>query len=132
MTDSDTEEGWYSHEAATFGDRVAAGRETLGLSQSELARKLGVKLRTVQAWEDDRTEPRANKLQMLAGVLNVSLIWLLRGEGEGVAAPGDSGIDGDVAALLTEIRQIRGAFLQSADRLGALEKRLRGALKGKS
>ena len=130
MTDTDTEEGWYSDEAATFGDRVVAGRETLGLCQSELARKLGVKLRTIQAWEDDRTEPRANKLQMLAGVLNVSLIWLLRGEGEGIAAPGDSGIDGDVAALLMEIRQVRGVFLQSADRLGALEKRLRSALKG--
>ena len=129
MTDSKLENGWYSDAAATFGDRVAAGRETLGLSQSELAKKLGVKLRTIEAWEDDRTEPRANKLQMLAGVLNVSLMWLLKGEGEGIAAPGDSEIEGDVAALLMEIRQVRGAILQSADRLGTLEKRLRNALK---
>lgn len=129
MTESKLENGWYSDAAATFGDRVAAGRETLGLSQSELAKKLGVKLRTIEAWEDDRTEPRANKLQMLAGVLNVSLIWLLKGEGEGIAAPGDSEIDSDVAALLMEIRQVRGTILQSADRLGTLEKRLRNALK---
>ncbi len=130
MSDALREEGWYSESAATFGDRVAAGREALGLSQPELARKLGVKLRTIQAWEDDRSEPRANRLQMLSGVLNVSLLWLLKGEGEGVAAPGDSGLDGDIAALLMEIRQVRGTILQSANRLGALEKRLRSALKG--
>ena len=128
----DTEDDWYSDATATFGDRVAAGREALGLSQPELAKKLGVKLRTVQAWEEDRTEPRANKLQMLAGVLNVSLMWLIKGEGEGIAAPGDSEIDGDIAGLLMEIRQIRGAIVQSADRLGVLEKRLRNALKGQS
>jgi len=130
MTDTVPESGWYSNAAATFGDRVAAGREALGLSQSGLARKLGVKLRTIQAWEDDKSEPRANKLQMLSGVLNVSLLWLLNGEGEGVPAPGDSGIDAEIAGLLMEVRQVKGAIVQSADRLGALEKRLRNALKG--
>ena len=29
-------DGWYSNDAATFGDRVAAGRESLGLSQQDL------------------------------------------------------------------------------------------------
>ncbi len=129
MTHVDPEHGWYSEATATFGDRVLAGREALGLTQSELAKKLGVKLRTLQGWEEDRTEPRANKLQMLAGVLNVSLMWLISGEGEGVAAPGDSGIEGDISGLLTEIRQIRGTIVQSADSLGILEKRLRNALK---
>ncbi len=132
MTDAVPDKDWYSDATATFGDRVAAGREALGLSQSELARKLGVKLRTIQAWEDDRFEPRANKLQMLSGVLNVSLLWLLKGEGEGVSAPGDQEVDSDITALLMEIRQVRGTIMQSADRLGTLEKRLRNALKGQS
>ncbi|MDJ0824702.1 MAG: helix-turn-helix domain-containing protein [Rhodobacter sp.] len=125
-----THAGWYSNEAATFGDRVAAGREALGISQSDLAKKLGVKLKTVQAWEDDLSEPRANKLQMLSGVLNVSLVWLLNGEGAGVAEPGEEGaLNGDVSELLTEIRQLKGTIAQAADRLGGLEKRLRRALK---
>ena len=130
VTDTVSEQGWYSDATATFGDRVAAGREAVGLSQSELARKLGVRLHTVQAWEDDRSEPRANRLQMLSGVLNVSLLWLLKGDGDGVAAPGDTEVDGDIAALLMEIRQVRAAIMQSTDKLGALEKRLRNALKG--
>ncbi len=128
--ETDPLDGWYSNDAATFGDRVAAGREVLGITQADLARKLGVKLKTVQGWEDDISEPRANKLQMLAGVLNVSLMWLLNGEGEGIPAPGDhSEISPDINALLTEIRQIKGSITQAADKLGGLEKRLRRALK---
>lgn len=126
----DPHDGWYSNEAATFGDRVSAGREALGLSQEDLARKLGVKLKTVLGWENDLSEPRANKLQMLSGVLNVSLMWLLNGEGEGVSAPHDeTQISGDVGDLLTEIRQLKATISQSAEKLGSLEKRLRKALK---
>ena len=122
--------GWYSNEAATFGDRVAGAREALGIGQAELARKLGVKLRTVQGWEDDLSEPRANKLQMLSGVLNVSLMWLLNGEGDGLSEPDDTGVlAADISSLLTEIRQIKGTISQAADKLGGLEKRLRKALK---
>ena len=125
-----THSGWYSNEAATFGDRVAAGREALGLSQADLAKKLGVKLRTVQGWEEDLSEPRANKLQMLSGVLNVSLMWLLNGEGEGLSEPASEvELTGDITALLTEIRQLKGTISQAGDRLGGLEKRLRKALK---
>jgi len=122
--------GWYSNDSATFGDRVAAARDVLGIGQADLARKLGVKLKTVQGWEDDISEPRANKLQMLSGVLNVSLMWLLNGEGEGISEPGADGeIDGDISDLLTELRQLKGVISRSADKLAGLEKRLRKALK---
>lgn len=135
MDDFDGEDtnNWYSNEAATFGDRVAAGREALGLGQADLAKKLGVKLRTVQGWEDDLSEPRANKLQMLSGVLNVSLMWLLNGEGEGLSEPSEEPeLSVDISALLTEMRQLKGVIAQSADRLAGLEKRLRKALKDQS
>ena len=132
-TTGGTDGGWYSNEAATFGDRVAAGREALGLKQPDLARKLGVKLKTVQGWEDDISEPRSNKLQMLSGVLNVSLMWLLNGEGEGLSEPEAVGaIDGDITDMLTEIRQLRSGIAQTADKLGGLEKRLRKALKAQA
>ena len=122
---SDTETSWFAEEAATFGDRVAGAREAVGLSQEDLARRLGVKLKTVQGWENDLSEPRANKLQMLAGVLNVSIMWLLTGEGQGLDAPDDSAIDQDVTALLAEIRQIKVHLGRTAEQLGRLEKRLR-------
>ena len=64
---------WYGPDAATFGDRIAAAREAAGMGQEKLARRLGVKLKTLHGWENDLAEPRANKLQMLAGLLNVLL-----------------------------------------------------------
>jgi len=122
--------GWYSDDAATLGDRLAGAREALGLSQSDLSKRLGVKLKTVAAWEDDLSEPRANKLQMLSGVLNVSVMWLLNGRGDGLLGPaGGVGLPADVTDLLTEVRQLRTSLGQTADRLGLLEKRLRATLK---
>ena len=122
---------WYSDDAATFGDRMAAAREVTGLTQQDLAARLGVKDKTIKAWENDTAEPRANKLQMLAGVLNVSMRWLLTGEGEGVAAPEDRvELSADISALLAEMRELRGQAVTLAERIGRLEKRLRAGLKG--
>ena len=118
---------WYSEERATFGDRVAGAREGAGLSQDELARRLGIKSRTLQGWEEDLSEPRANKLQMLAGITGVSLRWLMTGQGEGPQPPA-SEMQEDVAALLTEMRQLRGEFARGAERLGRLEKQLRARM----
>ncbi|MFZ1338625.1 MAG: helix-turn-helix domain-containing protein, partial [Paracoccaceae bacterium] len=44
---------WYAADVATFGDRLAGAREAAGLAQEDLAQRLGVRLTTVQAWEED-------------------------------------------------------------------------------
>lgn len=125
----DNTEDWYSEDQATFGDRVVGAREAMGWSQKELARRLGVKLKTVAGWENDLSEPRANKLQMLAGILNISLMWLLTGDGEGVTTPEDqASLPADVKSLLAEMRQVRGRMKENIDQLGRLEKRLRSTI----
>lgn len=78
---------YYSEESATFGDRLAAARQAAGLAPEELATRLGVGAEVVEQWEDDRAEPRANRVMMLAGMLNVSVSWLLSGSGDGVTPP---------------------------------------------
>lgn len=78
---------YYSNDHATLGDRIAAARQGAGLTQSGLAARLGVGAKVVSAWENDRTEPRANRLAMLAGMLGVSVAWLLTGQGDGVDPP---------------------------------------------
>lgn len=124
-----TEEDWYSEDRATFGDRVTGAREAMGWTQKELAKRLGVKLKTVAGWENDLSEPRANKLQMLAGILNISLVWLLTGDGEGMNEPQDNTqLPADVKELLTELRRIRGKMKENIDQLGRLEKRLRNTI----
>jgi transcriptional regulator with XRE-family HTH domain len=64
---------------ATVGARIADARETKGLSQRGLAQRLGVTPATIERWESGVSDPRANRIAMLAGVLDVSLAWLLEG-----------------------------------------------------
>lgn len=131
MEETATNTDWYSEDAATFGDRLAAAREAESMSQSALSKRLGIKLKTLRGWEEDLSEPRANKLQMVSGVLNVSMRWLLTGEGDGVDEPSlDTGEAPEVRDLLLEIRDIKMQMNRSADQLGRLEKRLRKRLEG--
>lgn len=127
MSDSD-EINWYSNEAATFGDRVAAARDARQMTQKQLAKRLGVGLKTVEGWENDVSEPRANKLQTLSGVLNVSIPWLLTGEGLGVELANEDPSPPEIAEVLAEMRVLRTDLQRSAERLGVLEKRLKGVL----
>ncbi len=127
MTD---DQGWFSEETATFGDRLAGAREAAGLDQAALAAKLGVKAAVISGWENDLKEPRANRLQMVAGILGVSMTWLLTGQGDGPDAPDDINVlSNDVLDMLAEMRSLRSQIAQSGEKLGRLEKRLRTALK---
>ncbi|AKO95899.1 MAG: helix-turn-helix transcriptional regulator [Marinovum algicola] len=124
MQDDTTD--WYGPEAATFGDRLAAARDQAGMTQTDLAKRLGVKLSTLKKWEDDLLEPRANRLSIMAGVLNVSLVWLLTGEGEGVSDPDDTDLmTPDINDLLIELREMKATMKANAEKLGRLEKKLR-------
>ncbi|MDC1382396.1 helix-turn-helix domain-containing protein [Candidatus Puniceispirillum sp.] len=71
-----------NEEDTTLGGRISLAREASGLSISQVVKRLGVKSITYKAWEADRSEPRANKLVALAGILNVSPPYLLSGLGE--------------------------------------------------
>lgn len=123
---NDENSDWYGPDAATFGDRVAGAREAAGMTQAQLARRLGVKKATLVGWEDDLSEPRANKLSMLAGLLNVSIIWLLTGEGEGMPAPVEDAREmPDISGVLAELREIRAAMRTNAERAARVEKKLR-------
>jgi len=119
----DAVQNWYSNEAATFGDRVHAAREARELSVKALARHLGVATKTVEGWENDVSEPRANKLQMLSGVLDVSIPWLLTGEGPSFEDEPQG--EADMGDILLEMRSLRAEMVSAAERLAVLEKRVR-------
>lgn len=127
MTEMDKTD-WYSADAATFGDRLAGAREASMLTQDALARRLGVKLGTIQNWENDHSEPRANKLQMMSGMLNVSMRWLLTGEGEGIESP-IATQTGDLQSALADLARMRAQALALSRDMGHLEKRLRGLMR---
>lgn len=125
----DDAQDWYSADAATFGDRVAAAREAAGMTQKQLSKRLGVRLATLRAWEDDLSEPRANRLSMMAGLLNVSMMWLINGEGEGLSGPVEARpMTDETRDILTELRDLRADMLMRAEQVARLEKRLRATL----
>ena len=131
MAETSPESRWYAADVATFGDRLAGARETAGLSQEDLAKRLGVRLTTVQNWEDDVVEPRGNRLQMLAGMLNVSLAWLLTAEGDGLDAPDAAPVQlgAEAEAALVELQRLRAGAIALADELAQLERQMRIAMR---
>ena len=121
-----SENNYYANDNATFGDRIHAAREAVGLSQSALAVRLGVQLKTVKKWEEDITEPRANKLQMISGLLNISITWLLIGEGIGPQDPESTmPISADLNEILVELRHTKSELLRLTKHLDVVDKKLR-------
>ena len=119
---------YYNESLATFGDRLCAARELSGLTQAALASRLGVKTKSIIAWENDMSEPRANKLQMVSGFLNVSMVWLMSGLGNGIDPPREIVIEkkNNIADnFLQEIQSIRIEQQLLFQRMSKLEKQFR-------
>ena len=77
----------------TLGERIAYYRGALGLSQGELAEKLGVSRQAVSKWETDAGLPDLDRLITLSGLYNITLDELVKG-----AAPSPAPADGAQAA----------------------------------
>jgi len=65
---------------STLGSRIEQARDAKQLTERQLARRVSVKLETLANWERDRSEPRAEKLMKLAGILQVPMVWLMTGD----------------------------------------------------
>lgn len=77
----------------TLGERIAYYRGTLGLSQGELAEKLGVSRQAVSKWETDAGLPDLDRLIALSGLFDITLDELVKG-----SAPSPAPADGAQAA----------------------------------
>ncbi|WP_069300376.1 helix-turn-helix domain-containing protein [Neptunicoccus sediminis] len=114
--------------SASFGGRLQAAREAKGLTVQGLSEKLGVQPESIEAWESDEDSPRSNRLQMLAGLLNVSIVWLINGESNGTSHVEDA-FDRPVAIndALGEIAQLKETLAAAVEKLDQLETRLQEA-----
>ena len=115
------------HYLDTMGGRISAAREAAELTVAQAARRLGVKTSTLNNWENDRSEPRANRLTMLAGLLNVSPMWLITGRGEGVSEP-DMPLE--VAHVKTALEQVmaqQALLAEAVERLKTAVSRMDGS-----
>lgn len=105
-------------DADTLGGRISRARDAMNYTTPQLARRIGVKSETLAAWESDRSEPRANRLTMIAGVLGVSPVWLLNGIGE---PPVERGDDTCLPLIRAQLRKLKETQEQSAQIIASLE-----------
>lgn len=105
----------------TLAERIIKARKAIGLTTAELAQRLGVRTATLAAWEAGRSEPRTNRLIMLAGLLSVSPTWLLCGRG---TAPSETAGEHDVSALKTTITELRSMLTTVGEHVHRLEQRV--------
>ena len=127
MSATDTDPiDYFATTAPTFGGRLQAARNAKGLSVARLGDKLGVEAEKVDIWESDEDTPRANRVQMLAGLLNVSIIWLITGESNGTTYVAETHDRPTIINdTLGEIAQLKATLLDAHDKLESLEQRLR-------
>jgi transcriptional regulator with XRE-family HTH domain len=70
-----------------IGHRIRGSRESKGISQGELARRLGVSQPSVSDWENGKSEPSVDNLRALAVELDVWFEWLATGRGSQAYVP---------------------------------------------
>jgi len=66
----------------TLGQKIAARRKLLGMSQENLAESLGISRQAISKWEADACVPEIDKLIALSKLYSVSIGWLLGIEDE--------------------------------------------------
>ncbi len=62
---------------SAFGERLASAREQLGLSQMQLAERLGVSQKVITYWERNEVALRSEQLTSVAEALGISVEELL-------------------------------------------------------
>jgi transcriptional regulator with XRE-family HTH domain len=65
--------------SSTFGSTIQCLRKQCGLTQAQLARRLGVSRRTIGFWERDWTRPHPRRIGPLAEALGCSVSELVNG-----------------------------------------------------
>ena len=109
-----------------FSERLKALRKEHGLSQEELASKLEVSPGSVGNWEIGPFQPHPKTLKKIAGLFDVEVSYLLRGQREAPESalrekPQEySAVD--LAAILREVEWMR-------DRLDHIAQQLRKAVR---
>ncbi|PSJ59792.1 helix-turn-helix domain-containing protein [Pseudaminobacter soli (ex Li et al. 2025)] len=103
----------------TIGGHLSKARDVSGMSAKQLALRLGVKTSTIKAWESDRSQPGAHRLNTLCGLLSVSVSWVLHGVG---AAPVEAEDEGDdLEALGSRLDKLRHLHAETGNLIRRLQ-----------
>jgi transcriptional regulator with XRE-family HTH domain len=94
----------------SLADELRVRRERLGLSQLQLADRLGVRQQTVSRWESNTAVPRPSRIVQLARILGADEGHLLR-LGQFLPAAERPAIDGLIGTLLEQLPSLPDGML---------------------
>lgn len=98
-----------------IGTNIKRLRELRGLSQSELASKLGISDKTVSSWEINRTEPKIGMIEKLCCVLECRKTDIIGGESSSDDGYYVSSDTKDVADAILNNKDLRLLFDAAKD-----------------
>jgi transcriptional regulator with XRE-family HTH domain len=106
----DTEKS-LKREPSEFGKRIAEARSHAGLTQVELAKRLGVTQQVVAAWERRNVALRAEQIRTLAEALGTTADYLI-----GIATnwKGTKGPSGKVGQVFEQVSKLPRRHQQKA------------------
>ena len=64
----------------TQGERIKAARKAAGLTQEELAKRLGVPFQSISQWERDKRLPKYETLEKIAAAIGCDIMDLIYDE----------------------------------------------------
>ena len=105
----------------TFGTMIAAMRKERGMTQLELAEKMGVTDKAVSKWERDLSFPDINSMPKLADVFNVTVDELMQVKADGKENTGHRKISEIVHIALKGVALAMGIAVAVLSFLGDLE-----------
>lgn len=92
-------------EDMTMGQRIAACRKQLGISQEALGDQMGVSRQAISKWEADGAVPEIDKLIALSKLFSVSVGWLLGVETEAQSGPEKEEVSEELLHKLEQLVQ---------------------------
>lgn len=93
----------------TIGNRIAKFRKAKGMTQEDLASKLGVSAQAVSKWETDASCPDISLLPQLSKVLGITTDELLTGENDEVKMiPAEQRKSLDELTLRVKVNSVAG------------------------
>ena len=112
-------------ERAELKDRLREAMERRGMRAVDLVESTGIPKGTISYYLSGKTEPKADRLYILAQVLNVSEAWLL-GYNVAMTRTDDQKKNDQLAKLIVRLRTDEKFFNTVSDLAGLSESKYRG------
>jgi len=96
-----------------IADRIQHLRKTKGISQEELADKIGVSRQSVSKWESEQSLPDMDKIIILSDFFEVTTDYILKGI-ETKAQMGEAGMNANIFVMIATALNFIGLLIASA------------------